>query len=96
MIYNHDIPYNEMRRKLDACRRWCVRVIDCRYRPLNSIEDDYNPRAKYQSGKEYYIHRNWTDKQIRSFRRSVRRQNIAVMLNLPNARYIKGCEEKMV
>ncbi len=36
----------EMREKLDACRRWKVRVIDCRFRPLDSTSDNYKPNAK--------------------------------------------------
>jgi hypothetical protein len=96
MVYNWDIPYSEMKRKLDACRRWQVRVIDCRYRPLNYTEDNYHPGAKGQEPGEYYVHTGWTDAQVREFRRSVRRQNIAVMLHLPNGRYIEGCERRRV
>lgn len=96
MLYNHDFSCEEMRAKLDACRRWRVRVIDCRFRPLDSITDGYKPRAKEQSEKEYYIHKGWTDRQVRTFRRAVRRQNIAVMLNLPNGRYIEGVERKYI
>jgi hypothetical protein len=96
MIYNFGLSYAEMRQKLDACRRWSVRVIDCRYRPLDSTDDSYKPAAKYQSENEYYVHPNWTDEQVRGFRRAVRRQNIAVLLNLPNNRYICGCEQGYV
>ena len=96
MLFNHKLSYSEMKAKLDACRRWRVRVIDCRFRLLNSTYDGYNPRAKSQPEGEYYIHRGWTDKQVRSFRRAVRRQNIAIMLELPNGRYIDGVEERYV
>lgn len=94
MLYNHDLSYEEMRAKLDACRRWRIRVIDCRYRPLDAIFDGYRPNAKSQQGNEYYIHQDWTDKQVRFFRRAVRRQNIALMLDLPNGRYIEGVEKR--
>lgn len=96
MLYNHDLSYEEMRQKLDACRRWRVRVIDCRFRPLNSTFDGYNPRAKSQPEEEYYIHKEWTDTQVRAFRRAVRRQNIAIMLKLPDGRYIEGVEKRYI
>jgi len=96
MIYNHDLSYAEMKKKLDACRRWRVRVIDCRYRPLDYTEDNYKPGPKSQKEGEYYIHEGWTDARVRGFRRAVRRQNIAVLLNLPGGRYIRGCESRKV
>jgi hypothetical protein len=96
MIYNHTLSFPEMRRKLDACRRWRVRVIDCRYRPLDYTEDNYVPGPKGQGPNEYYIHEGWTDARVRRFRRAVRRQNIAVLLDLPGGRYIPGCESRKV
>lgn len=96
MLFNHNLSYEEMRKKLDACRRWMIRVIDCRFRPLDSTSDNYNPRAKSQPKEEYYIHKGWTDKQVRVFRRAVRKQNIAVMLDLPNGRYIDSVEKKYI
>lgn len=96
MIYNHRFSYDEMRKKLDACRRWQVRVIDCRCRPLDLTEDNYCPGQKPQSDGEYYIHPGWTDRQVRAFRRAVRHQNIAVMLDLPDGRYVPGCERRKV
>ncbi|MHC4461414.1 MAG: radical SAM protein, partial [Planctomycetota bacterium] len=80
MIYNFDIPYEAMLRKLDYCGKWGVQITDCRYRPLNSVEDNYNP-AKFKSGQtseDYYIHEKagWTDKKIRDFRKRVRQHNI--------------------
>ncbi len=51
MIFNHVLPYSEMKKKLEACRRWSVRVIDCRYRPLDCTEDDYRPFANQGEGK---------------------------------------------
>jgi len=92
MIYNCTLPYKEMRKKLDACRRWGVRVIDCRYRPLNYTDDGYKPGREPQGQGDYYIHEGWEDWQVRRFRRCVREQNIAVLLDLPNRRYIRGCE----
>ncbi len=96
MIYNCTLPYAEMKKKLEACRRWGVRVIDCRYRPLDLTEDGYRPGAKPQSKGEYYIHQGWKDWQVRRFRKAVRRQNIAILLGLPKGRYIEGCEKHKV
>lgn len=96
MIYNCVLPYSEMKKKLEACRRWGVRVIDCRYRPLDYINDNYKPGQKPQKQGEYFIHKYWTDSKVRRFRRSVRKQNIAILLNLPNRRYIEGCERRKV
>ena len=96
MLYNHDLRYEEMCRKLNACRRWKVRVIDCRFRPLNQISDGYRAGPRLQKKGEYYVHPNWTDRQVRKFRRAVRRQNIAILLDLLNGRYIHGCEQRKV
>ncbi len=71
-------------------------MIDCRYRPLDRTDDKYRPRSKGQDEGEYYIHEGWTDLQVRRFRRGVRRQNIAILLDLPNGRYIDGCESRKV
>jgi len=71
-------------------------VIDCRYRPLDYTEDGYRPGHQPQERGEYYIHDGWTDLHVRKFRRAVRRQNIAVLLDLPNGRYVQGCESHKV
>lgn len=55
--------------------------FDCRYRPLDQLFDNYNPRAKFQTADDYNIHPDWTDAQIRQFRRNVRRQNIIIRFN---------------
>ncbi len=96
MLYNHHLSYEEMRAKLDACRRWNIRVIDCRYRPLDQTFDNYVPGQGPQTSADYYIHPTWTDTQVRRFRRAVRRQNIAVLLGLPEGRYVPGCEARKV
>ena len=96
MIFNFNLPYKEMCQKLNWCRKWGVLVIDCRYRPLNLLEDSYLPRKKQQEDNEYYVHKGWTDKYIRGFRRKVRRQNIAIRLGLPENRYIEGVERGYV
>ena len=80
MIYNFNIPYQDMLKKLDNCRKWGVQITDCRYRPLRSTYDHYNPQ-KYRQGQtedDYYIHTKagWTDEKIRDFRKKVRQHNI--------------------
>ncbi len=79
MIYNYDIPYESMIKKIDYCKKWGVQIIDCRYRPLECTFDYFNPiTKKQQTSNDYYIHSQagWTDKKIRSFRKMVRQHNI--------------------
>ena len=80
MIYNYDIPYEKMLKKLDHCKKWGVQIADYRYRPLDSVKDDYKP-GKFrtgQSGGDYYIHskEGWTDRKVRDFRKRIRQHNI--------------------
>jgi len=82
MIYNFDVPYEEMLKKLNYCKRFGAQVADCRYRPLESVADNYDP-SKYKTGQaetDYYIHTKagWTDAKIRDFRKKVRQHNIWV------------------
>ena len=81
MIYNWDNPFELMEKKRLICRDWNVQIFDCRYRPLDQLFDNYNPRAKFQTAEDYFIHPDWTDDQIRQFRRNVRRQNIIIRFN---------------
>lgn len=78
MISNWDIPFNEMEKKRAKCFEWGVQITDCRYRPLDISFDNYNPHKKNQTAEDYYIHPLWTDEQNRTFRRHVRRTNIAI------------------
>ena len=77
MIYNYDIDYYELLRKIKLCREWGVQVADCRFRPLIQTFDNYDPKRK-QTCDDYYIHAGWTDRRIKSFRRKVRHQNITI------------------
>lgn len=77
MIYNYGQGYYEMLNKLKRCKNWGVQIADCRYRPLDQTFDRYNPR-KRQTNEDYYIHPNWTDRQVKLFRRKVRQQNIMI------------------
>lgn len=79
MLYNHELPYEELEEKRVICFELGVQIMDCRFRPLDSIKDNYNPAKRNgQSKNEYFIHPNWSDKAIRKFRRNVRRHNICI------------------
>lgn len=79
MIYNAELSYLEMEEKRAKCFEWGVQITDCRYRPLTRLDDNYNSHArKPQSNKEYHINPNWSDEEIRQFRRNVRRHNICI------------------
>ena len=82
MIYNFNIPYEIMLKKLKYCKKWEVQINDCRYRPLSATYDNYNPHLfkKGQSEEDYYIHKDggWTDKKIRDFRKRVREHNMEI------------------
>lgn len=80
MIYNYEIPYEKMEEKRQYCARWHVQISDCRYRPLQSIYDNYSPYKKNQTDKDYHIHTEsgWTDEKVKKFRRNIRRHNICI------------------
>lgn len=78
MLFNWEIPFQEMEKKRRVCWKWKVQISDCRYRPLDQTHDNYNPRKKEQNREAYYIHDRWTDSEVRQFRRHIRRQNICV------------------
>jgi len=77
MIYNWNHGFHEMEKKRLKCWEWKVQIADCRYRPLNQTYDNYDS-LKEQTRNDYYIHPNWTDNEVKQFRRNVRRQNICV------------------
>lgn len=85
VLYNWDIPFEEMEEKRIKCWDWKVQIADCRYRPLNQLYDNYNPRVVGQTSEDYYIHEKsgWTDELVKQFRKNVRRQNICVRHNFP-------------
>jgi hypothetical protein len=81
MIYNFDISYEKMMKKIDMCEKWGVQITDCRYRPLDLDYDNYNPSLRHgQPAGSYYIHEKsgWTDNKVRDFRSRVRKHNIWV------------------
>lgn len=81
VIYNFDIPYEDMIKKLKYCKTLGVQITDCRYRPLEIDYDNYLPHMRNgQPEGSYYIHKKagWTDQKIRDFRKQVRQHNIWV------------------
>ena len=96
MLYNWELPFEEMEKKRVKCWDWQVQVADCRYRPLDQTFDRYNPRKSNQTDADYHIHTNsgWTDALVRQFRRNVRRHNICARHGFPF--YSKAFEHKRV
>lgn len=94
VLYNWNIPFEEMEKKRIKCWEWKVQISDCRYRPLNQPYDHYKPSAIGQTNSDYYIHENygWTDEKIKLFRKNIRRQNICVRHDFPF--YSKAFEHK--
>jgi len=80
MLYNFELRYEELNMKRLKCMEWGVQITDCRYRPLDQASDNYSPQAwrTGQTSEDYHIHPNWTDVQIRAFRKQVREQNIVI------------------
>ena len=60
MICNWKIPYEECQKKLDLCKIWRVQIADCYY------DNQTSPNI---------IPIYWTYRQIRSFRKNVRKHN---------------------
>lgn len=92
MVYNWSFDYAELEAKRKKCFEWGVQIADCRFRPLDQTFDNYNPQLKQQSGKDYYIHSNWTDYLIRKFRADVRKHNICVRYKINWNNYEKKLE----
>jgi len=67
MISNWRVPKTENMRKLDLCKIWNVKVGDCYYD--NQTAPNINP-----------IH--WSDEDIKSFRRNVRKHNQLVRFKM--------------
>lgn len=82
MIYNWDLDFEEMEKKRIKCWEWGVQISDCRNRPLDQLHDHYKPLKDQSSGEDYYIHPNWTDAEVKQFRKNIRKQNICNRQNL--------------
>ena len=72
------LNYNEMEQKRVEGANWGVQITDCRYRPLERTDDEYSSYKKHQTNEDYHINPNWTDHEIRKFRRNIRRHNICM------------------
>lgn len=83
MLYNYEIPFEEMERKRIKCWEWQVQIADCRFRPLNQLVDNYDPHSIGQTAEDYFISEGWSDDLVKQFRRNVRRQNICVRMGYP-------------
>ncbi len=96
MVYNWDLNIEEMEAKRIKCWEWKVQISDCRFRPLNQLFDNYNPIKRNQTAADYYIHEtaNWSDANVKQFRKNVREQNICVRQQ--NGFYSKQFERKHV
>lgn len=92
VLYNWEISYEEMERKRIAIFEWGCTTMDCRFRPLNQTFDNFNMR-KQQTNENYYIHPQWTDKQVKEYRRNVRRTNICTLFK--RKLYVKETEGKI-
>ena len=82
MIYNWKFDFEEMEKKRLKCYEWKVQISDCRNRPLTQLHDNYDPMKDQSNGIDYHINPNWTDAEVKQFRKNVRRQNICVRQNL--------------
>jgi hypothetical protein len=83
MLYNNEITFEEMEKKRIESWEWRIQIADCRYRPLNSLVDEYNPQVTGQTSDDYFISQGWDDALVKQFRRNVRRQNICVRMGHP-------------
>lgn len=83
MIYNTEIPYEEIEKKRIKCAEWGVQIIGCRYIPLNQTFDNYNPYKKGQTSEDYYISENWSDEKNKQTKRNFRKHNITIRFRLP-------------
>lgn len=81
MLFNWEIPFDEMEYKRLKCWEWKVQISDCRYRPIDQLHDDFVSILSQNSG-HYFIHPAWSDAEVKLFRKNVRRQNICVRQGL--------------
>ena len=81
MLYNHDSPFEELENKRRYCWDWKVQVTNCRYRPLDALDDKFQGKKIDQTNEDYYIHPNWSDKEVKKFNQNVRRHNMCLRFN---------------
>lgn len=78
ILFNYTLSYNECEKKRVYLYRLGVQVLPMRYVPPTLTYDGYNPHKRRQTIKDYYIHKGWTDNEIRQFFRNGRQHNICI------------------
>lgn len=79
MLFNHDLSYDELEEKSILLFDKRIQITDCRFRPYDRLDDNYNGRINSpQTNYDYHINPNWTDREVKQFRRNVRRHNSCV------------------
>lgn len=58
VLYNHEMTFEELEFKRRKCWEWKVQVTNCRYRPLDALDDLFQGKKKNQTSDDYYIHPN--------------------------------------
>ena len=94
MLSNYEQRFDELEWKRMYCWNWGVQVNQCRFRPLNQLYDNFIPKQMNQTNGDYFIHPNWTDKEIKQFNRNVRRHNLSVRFR--GKFYSKSMEHKSI
>jgi len=77
MLYNWNYDFQTLEKKRLRCWEWGVQISDCRYRPLDQLFDHFNSK-KRQTSRDYFIHPEWADDDVKKFRANVRKHNICV------------------
>lgn len=92
MLYNHELGYDVLEEKRRKCFELGIQIMDCRYRPLTLLRDGY--RSHKPLDDNYYIHPNWSNREVRQFRKNVRRHNICVRWRMTD--YYDGLKQKIM
>ena len=92
MLYNHELGYDILEEKRRKCFELGIQIMDCRYRPLTLLRDGY--RSHKPLDDNYYIHPNWSNREVRQFRKNVRRHNICVRWRMTD--YYDGLKQKIM
>jgi hypothetical protein len=94
MIYNWKYDFNYIEMKRMKCFEMGVQISDCRYRPLDSTFDNYRASIKDQTSEDYFISPEWSDSEIKQFRRNVREHNICIRHRLKWGEYSREFETR--
>jgi hypothetical protein len=94
MIYNWDFDYEQMELKRKKCFDWNTQIADCRFRPLSATHDNYKGNTLNQTCEDYFIHHNWTDSEVKQFRKTIRQHNICIRYKIPWSKYSRQLESE--